>query len=325
MFQFRCVTLDDLEGCKSLLKDEDCFKASPEVWDAMIPAWEGAISTGLADTWIVFEDLDEPKADQLQGFGFSIMVRDVFVERLRSGAKAFAAGMLYGPTGFSRDFILSAREIARDNALGRLNLLVLHNALKHREPSDPRLAKSIPVGLASFQFSHAGYNLQNILWEVHGLHFLSALVPAGYSLIDDFSAQASVQKTAESKRPFLLAQERGLQSPIGYSLESSLLNTRKTPALGLSPGQKRLLQYALLDMDDHQIQVTLGKSGDSVKQTWRGIFEKFFRWKDSVGQPRPSAPRREILRYLRQHMEEIRPFEISLARETQNSLSRHQA
>jgi hypothetical protein len=99
------------------------------------------------------------------------------------------------------------------------------------------------------------------------------------------------------------------------------------PRIGFSATQQRLLEGALMGETDTGVAMVLGVSLDRVKKIWRDIHDKTQREmpflvpqqdqsRDGV---RGQSRRRQLLDYLRQHMEELRPFSpaVSHARSDQ--------
>lgn len=76
------------------------------------------------------------------------------------------------------------------------------------------------------------------------------------------------------------------------------------PRLGFALREQQLLELALLDCSDREASELLGVGEDAVKKRWRSIYQRV------EGEPDVTGPdqRRALLRYLRQHLEELRPF-----------------
>jgi hypothetical protein len=73
------------------------------------------------------------------------------------------------------------------------------------------------------------------------------------------------------------------------------------PRLGFTQPQQRLLELALLDYADAAAAEELGISSEAVRKRWRAIHSRheFGEGKDQ---------RRGLLAYVRQHLEELRPW-----------------
>jgi DNA-binding NarL/FixJ family response regulator len=92
------------------------------------------------------------------------------------------------------------------------------------------------------------------------------------------------------------------------------------PVLGLSASLQTVAIHALQGDTDRAIAARLGISADAVKQAWRGILKAVSTHmpdlcKDTTGATAEGATpvrgaehRRVVIEYLRQHMEELRPW-----------------
>lgn len=82
------------------------------------------------------------------------------------------------------------------------------------------------------------------------------------------------------------------------------------PHFAFSIGEQRLLEYALLDTSDEQTADELHLSPDAIKKRWRSIYTRI-EAADTIllsAVASGTARRRAVLHYLRQHLEELRPY-----------------
>jgi hypothetical protein len=77
-----------------------------------------------------------------------------------------------------------------------------------------------------------------------------------------------------------------------------------------SSGEQMLLECALMDCSDAEASTRLHLSMDAVKKRWRSICHKVDMVAPGVlGEAESgSARRRSLLRYLKHHLEELRPY-----------------
>ena len=88
------------------------------------------------------------------------------------------------------------------------------------------------------------------------------------------------------------------------------------PRFHLSVAQRRLLSQALFHEDDEQLARELGASPHGLKKLWRGIYERiaeaapdfFGDAATSDDGKRGPEKRRQVLAYVRQRPEELRPW-----------------
>ena len=85
------------------------------------------------------------------------------------------------------------------------------------------------------------------------------------------------------------------------------------PVLGYSPAQRAILRLARQGYTDQEIAATLGKTTDSVKKRWAGIYARFAasfpgRLPEGRDGSRGQEKRRTLLAYLKDRPEELRPY-----------------
>lgn len=100
----------------------------------------------------------------------------------------------------------------------------------------------------------------------------------------------------------------------GNDLVSQRLFAYDPPVLGFTAAQRDILLLARQGYTDHEIATALGKSQDSVKKRWAGIYARFSqvfpgRLPISGDGSRGVEKRRTLLAYLRDRPEELRPYE----------------
>lgn len=91
----------------------------------------------------------------------------------------------------------------------------------------------------------------------------------------------------------------------------SFIFDQSAPAVLVFRFQQLLLESALLDICDRDFALSQGVSDDAVKKRWRAIYDRV-----SAVEPQLTAPslgstnqRRQLISYLRRHLEELRPYE----------------
>jgi DNA-binding NarL/FixJ family response regulator len=94
------------------------------------------------------------------------------------------------------------------------------------------------------------------------------------------------------------------------------------PFLGFNRSEQRVLAAALTGATDEQLSSTLGTSVPTIKKTWASIYRRVSAslpdlvpdalQSDAGGGPRGREKRRELLAYLREHPEELRPVSRKL-------------
>jgi DNA-binding CsgD family transcriptional regulator len=296
---------------------------------ALVPAWlplPGAVRAAIPAIWTrllghpgfnadVIEDLGRAPGQRIVGLGVAVALDERWARRLREDPPAFAAASLYAELLDGRFQPPSDKDLARQNARGEVNFMVLHYGQLLTDLANPDTLQVMGVAMALFRLAHAGYRLQSLYQE--GLP-----AQAGYLLSMGFRQRTD---RCQADRPDLFGLHR---------LEASLLlpGTPVRDAFQFTPprfafaaSERRLLRLAVTDLPDEAIGDELGISGHGVKKLWRqahqraqdampGLFVDGSQQPGGDGGGRGPEKRRVLLRYLRQHPEELRPYSVGAAR-----------
>jgi DNA-binding NarL/FixJ family response regulator len=159
----------------------------------------------------------------------------------------------------------------------------------------------LAVSLASLL---AGYRMKRIFGQATAAEMQAML---------DSNLVRQVASFPEGSLSTYLATEQ-VASAQPFSIQRSIFNYRK-PVLHLSEGERELLCAALEGQTDTELAVSLRLTLPAVKARWRSVFTRFAKMEKSLapeffGQGgRGPQKRHRILAYLREHPEELRPFD----------------
>jgi len=264
----------------------------------------------------VIEDMALPAGRRIQGWGVSMIASPALRERLdleRSprghlARRAYAA-LLAGEVTLPDD-----RDIGRWNAAGELVLLILHFTLRHFDLADPYASKVITSANDSFRAFHDGYQWRAMFYE-------NAAAAAPIALQSGFGAgrfadEAELACMPPPLRPalFVLTREQArLQMP-GTTARNCF--EWQAPRFRFNAAQRKLLRNALFDENDDALMALLEVSVHGLKKLWRGIYERVEAVEpEFFGEPagaddgkRGPEKRRQVLAYVRQRPEELRPW-----------------
>jgi hypothetical protein len=215
------------------------------------------------------------------------------------------------------DVVMSPAELRQANATTGLHSLALHHGMRNEDLADPRTATLLETNAAAFFFTHGGYRIASLIAEVYGPQQARHLTDGGFRLVHDFGREQPTmfRDTPPTHHPHLLMLCREWMAPMPLHPLSRLFAPPPAPRIGFSAAERRVLERALLNEPDQRIAMSLGVAPDSVKKTWRGIFERTERMAPfllpahdalSAGS-RGQEKRRHLLDYLRTHLEELRP------------------
>jgi hypothetical protein len=149
----------------------------------------------------------------------------------------------------------------------------------------------------AFAFLHRGYGLRTIRTE--------AAVPEALAYLQGF--RFAVVRQREEGRSHLLryTSEQADADPTGLF---AVFFKFPPPRLRLTRQQQQVLELALLDLADREVQEWLALSDETLKKRWHAAYARVRQSAhDLLPEGLPGADqRRVLLGYLRQHPEELR-------------------
>lgn len=311
MMRFRLATAADLPACAALLASDARFVCSAAVRESLRTLWRSLLDTDGAPrpSFVVWEDLQRPEAERIQGFSLGLFLRGSYVDAELAQPQPYVAARVYEQMLRGERPHLTVREIARSSNAGDLHLVLLHYVQRHYDLTHPDNVVLNALGPASWHYSYAGYRMRRILWEVYGKPHLNNMLGWGFEAIHAF---ADPDTPDAHRQPFWCALERRDVKPAAFDAMSVWVFHPPKPVLRLAPAEQRVVLHALQGDTDQAVADELQVSRDAVKQAWRRIVERVA----PVLPPTDKTPttvrgaerRRVALDYLRQHMEELRPW-----------------
>ncbi len=308
----RPMQLADLEGALRLLPQQ--VSNDPAERAAIAAQWPALLQQPAVQSGVM-EDLG-PAGRRILGWGVSVLLSPAQAKGLQLDGEpaAFLARRVYGDLRAGRLRLMDDRELGRSNAAGDLVGLVLHFTLPRIDLADPQVHKIVACAQESFRLHHTGFHWQAIYLEnsasFHEVHRESGFVSRR------FADEATLAGLPEPDRPVFmgLTRDEARQRLPGTTLRNCFES--EPPRFRFSAQQRRLLWLALFDDSDTALMPELGVSVHGLKKLWRGIYERvelvepgFFG--NDVGDDegkRGPEKRRQVLAYVRQRLEELRPW-----------------
>ena len=295
----------------------------------LLPPWLDLpveIARALPDIWAAIDsapiaqeamlDLAQAPGQQMQAWGVTL--------GLRLGSVAEFALETAPAPGLSRRIYealyrgtltpMSDREIGLANARGELVLLNLQFSMRRSDLDEAYVHGVLNMANDTFRSAHAGFHLRAMYFE-GGVLDAPYVTSAGF-LPRPYAQHSVIAALPLQRQPMLygLTREQAHGSLPGTSVRA--IFDHHAPRFGLSASQRRLLLHALFDEPDAVLAERLGISPHGLKKLWRGIYERisdvapdFFG--DLVGDEdgkRGPEKRRQVLAYVRQRPEELRPW-----------------
>lgn len=264
----------------------------------------------------VIEDTALPAGQRIQGWGVSIIVPPLLRQRLQldHAPRSHLARSAYSALLADEVAMLDDREVGRLNARGELVLLILHFALRHFDLGNPYTLKVIASANDSFRAFHDGYQWQAMYYEN-----LASAAPialqSGFNAAQ-FADEGELASRPPDQRPalFVLTRAQALAQMPGTTARNCF--EWQAPRFRFSAAQRKLLCNALFDEHDDALMALLDVSVHGLKKHWRAIYERIeavepdFFGEGSAGDDGKRGPekRRQVLAYVRQRPEELRPW-----------------
>lgn len=318
--RFRLGRLRDLEECRALLHPG--FKASARVRRALLDIWADLIVRPEC-TFHVVEDPADRTRPQVRAFALGVFVAPDFAKAYIARPYPYLTAAVYESFLDGRSPILDLDAIREANSGAGLYSVALHFEFRDRAFDSAQARAAFACGVASGHFGRGGYRMNAALGEVYGAPLASLLTEGGYRMIefgpDEFDA--AKPPPADNRPIAIMATLNDVPETPVHGLADGFYSS--PPRFFFTTGEQRVLELALLDYTDSGIARELNVSADAVKKTWGRIFARVATaaprlLADDVTKSRRrtrgSEKRRRLLRYLRLHMEELRPFARKSAR-----------
>jgi len=307
----------DLVHCHTLHKSlrlpypEACSRILPELWRTLL-------SSGRMRLFLV-ENRAMPPGSRIVSFCATVFATDGFCREVQSTLPPYL-GIQVTRRHLSRELpVLDREQAARANAGDGLNVMLCFEGWKHAALSREQILAVREKQSEAFHIAHSGYRMKEFVADPMGEEALQRLLDSGARLRRDYAGylqKNALRRPESSRRPWLvgLTKEEAFVNP-GSHLSSFFVHT--PPRFHFNRSEQRLLRHALMGKTCEELAASLFISPWTVKKRWHAIYERvanvdrelllpFGRQVDAA--TRGTEHRRHLLHYLRQHLEELRPF-----------------
>jgi hypothetical protein len=296
----------------------------------LFPAWVGVeAGADLLALWrrlldepsvmsTLMEDLAQPAGQRIRGWGCGVVLPPPWAQLHGLAPPALrprrpVVAQLYADLLAGRVQLLDDRALGEVNARGHLQFLNLHYTQQPSDLADDYALAILNVANDAFRSAASG-------WWLQAMHFESSardapmFESAGFPRLPYVDASALAGLPDERRPVYLgITREAARGSLPGTSVRHAFEHC--PPRFRWSASQRRLLWQALYDDSDEALMRRLQVSVHGLKKLWRGIYERiedvqpdFFG--DDAGADdgrRGPEKRRQVLGYVRQRPEELRP------------------
>lgn len=255
--------------------------------------------------------------------GVTAVVSDSFIREMKTPPHFWIGPEMTRRAVAGAAPFLTGKEFREANACGGLNLVCWENCVAAGFEANSELHRCM---MSVFVQTHRGYLWKEVIAnQPESADRLGFLLSTGALLWDGEASRYTTELNRTPGRivssPHVLGitrdLERNRERNWGGRWVDALFDYQ-TPALGLSPGEQRLLLCALDGSTDEHLAATLGVSLPAVKKIWVSVYRRVEeRLPELLHDPsRPEFPvrsrgrekRRHLLLWLRDHSEELRPY-----------------
>ncbi len=288
-------------------------------WATLPQMWDDLLSTGRLKLFLV-ENRTNPPGARLVSCCAAVFATDRFCIEACSISPPFFGIQLVRRYRSGDAVLLTRPEIARANTKGGLNLVLCFEGPERSALLGEHYLALQQKRSEAFHLAIAGYRLKQFLANPIGEQAYEETRDAGAMLRTDYAKVACASDGAwpSQLRPRLvgLTKEEAEAHPGSYL---SSLFVHNPPRFHFSRAEQRLLRWALSGETSEELAESLSVSRWTVKKRWHAIYKRvgdvdphllpcsLAEGADVHG--RGAERRRRLLGYLRQHPEELRPFQ----------------
>jgi hypothetical protein len=253
----------------------------------------------------VLESRPPIAGQRLIGFGASVLLSAAFAEAELANPLPDINSRVVASLFTGRSALATRAEVAAANAADGVNVLVLCGGWRDDIVNAAERQDVQTILASSFTESHAGFRIRRILAETAdeaARDFVARSIV--YRAIAEFPDMGRVLHL------MTLESVRAVPASLG-----NILFSYREPVLRLRASDQELLSEALGGATDPELAAKLGIKTSAVKARWRSTFirvaetmpELASGFDDQEG--RGAQKRHRVLAYVRNHPEELRPYE----------------
>jgi DNA-binding CsgD family transcriptional regulator len=315
----RTGSVRDLAQC-CVLHESLGLPYSKRSWRVLPEVWRTLLSKGAMLLCLV-ADRAKLVGSRIVSFGAIVFVTDEFCSEARSKLPPYL-GLELARQYLSHQLpVLNREQVARANAGDGLNVMMCFEGWAQDGLPPEQLFAVRAKQSEALHLALSGYRVKEFLANPIGADTSQWMLDAGARLRRDYSnyfRKNHLPRPESSSWPYLigLTKQEALTHP-GSSLAGLFVYT--TPRFHFNRSQRVLLRHALMGETCEELATSLSISPWTVKKRWHAIYDRVSDVDSELLPPltanslyatsRGPERRRRLLNYLRQHFEELRPFE----------------
>lgn len=313
LFRWRKTRAGDLRECLALHPAKNGAEIVGPA--CVLKAWQQLLEMSHATRSAVVER-QRKSGNEIVGFGLaSFVTKDFAEDEVRNPRPGLNARLIESVVR-GKPVVATYEEVREANTLGDLQQVVLETSWKDGPLGALEVDEVRGLLGWSYQEVFAGYRLARVLSELvderdhwHARGFKSFRVASRF---EEFHRSNPKSKWNTGRSLFLATRDSLRDDPT--SVAAGLFLHHVAPRFAFTRREQELLELALEGGDDASIAGALFVTLPAIKRRWSSVFER-------VGSVEPELcpldgegtrgiqKRQRILTYVRNHPEELRPFD----------------
>lgn len=262
---------------------------------------------------MVVEDTEKPVETRILGCTQTVFVSDAFVHHVKTTPHPYAIQQACSSLPDGSWPLLTHDQVRAANSGKGLNAFTVCFGWDSSLPLDVQQQVRACMD-EKYVLFYGGYQFKEVLFWGTGEFAREGLPRAGFLLRNDYAAffKARGEQPEAQDRPYLhgITREEAFQR-MGALVTRIFAYT--APRFHFKPAEQELLLLAQAGLSDEEIALRLNLSRDAIKKRWGSIYDWVEEQMPSLlprteGSGRGQEKRRILLRYLGDHIEEMRPI-----------------
>lgn len=298
----RPATLADIDRCLSI---QPMYLGDALVGRrAALDAWKQLAQDGFSAS-NVLESTSLPPSDRIVGFGASVFLAPAFASAELASPRQDINSRVIASVHSGRSVLATHDEVARGNATVGIDILVLVGTWRDEILSQQERQEARTNLASDFVQKHAGYRIRRV--------FVEAAEQQERAFVEQSIEFRLVAEFPESRRALFLMTEESVQGIHGSI--GNILFKRSKPVLRLRDSDQQLLLAAMGGATDLELVSEIGVTLSAVKARWRATFARIAETIPELipdladHEGRGLQKRHRVLDYVRNHPEELRPYD----------------
>jgi hypothetical protein len=261
---------------------------------------------------------EAPADGEILAFGAAVFVSSSFVDAELAEPRPGINARVVASIVEGHPVVLDEQQLRHGNTHEGLDIVCLIGA--YRQDVTPEVAIELLTAMSSsFIEAHTGYRNRRLLGEPIGAIEIANYRASGvWRCVTDFGdfTETAHSRWGGDRALFVMTRKEAYASPVANALP---LFRDSDPLLNLREPDQQLLKAALSGLTDDELASCLNVHVGTVKKRWLEIYNRITEAAPQVfitdrhcadGQTRGKQKRHHALAYIRQHPEELRPYEI---------------